>query len=223
MLTLIASLLSIGSLSVQEWGYIAAKARRTCQKVHVGQVFGICVEKGHELLSGSKGRRHKGRYVYQGNDVKDERGNFAVFQELSSNPATMQAVKTVSAYGCLPGNKAEQRDAEQSYVQSDFDHSFAETWARIPREYWPRKWIELGLKDAVVRLRKALYGHPDAGGLWERHCEAHLRTVGFTPIENWLSTYWHKDLQLLLVVYVDNFAMSGPSQNLENHLEGRWR
>ena len=33
-----------------------------------------------------------------------------------------------------------------------------------------------------VRLVRALYGHPDAGGMWERHCEAHLKKVGFVAI-----------------------------------------
>ena len=103
--------------------------------MHVGRVFGICVEKGFELPKGNKGRKYKGRYVYQGNDVKDEHGNYAMFQELSSNPATMEAVKAVNAYGSLPGNRGEQSDAEQAYVQTDFDHQFAETWVRLPREY----------------------------------------------------------------------------------------
>ena len=62
--------------------------------------------------------------------------------------------------------------------------------------------------NPVVPLVLALYGHPDAGGLWERHCETHLKKVGFSPVDNWLSTFWHNDLRLLLVVYVDDFAFA---------------
>ncbi len=42
-----------------------------------------------------------------------------------------------------------------------------------------------GLKRPVFRLDKALYGHPNAGGFWEEHCDAKCQDCGFTPIENW--------------------------------------
>ena len=57
----------------------------------------------------------------------------------------------------------------------------------------------------------SLYGHPDAGGYWERHCEEHLASVVFVPAPDWRSTYWHPELKLLLMVYVDDFKMTGPS------------
>ena len=66
----------------------------------------------------------------------------------------------------------------------------------------------------------ALYGHKDSGGHWERHCEDHLFKVGFTRLsEHWPSCYYHKRLRLMLCVYVDDFKLSGPT---ENHAEG-WR
>ena len=58
------------------------------------------------------------------------------------------------------------------------------------------------------------YGHPDAGGYWERHCETQLRSVGFVPIPDWRSCSWHAGLRLFLVVYVDDFKMSGPQDNV---------
>ena len=71
------------------------------------------------------------------------------------------------------------------------------------------------MKDPVVRLRKALYGHPDAHGLWERHLEKGLAEVGFLPIhENWPSVFFHKRLQLFLMVYVDDFKLAGPSLHI---------
>ena len=61
----------------------------------------------------------------------------------------------------------------------------------------------------------ALYGHPDAGGFWEQHCEAHVLSKGFTPIPSWRSCYFHRELKLFLIVYVDDFKMSGPEENLK--------
>ena len=42
-----------------------------------------------------------------------------------------------------------------------------------------------------------------------------VRAVGFEPIgEEWPSVYIHEKLQLVLVVYVDDFKMAGPQKNL---------
>ena len=66
-----------------------------------------------------------------------------------------------------------------------------------------------------VPLVKALYGHPDSGGYWEKHCETHVRSVGFEDIPAWRSCFWHPRLKLLLVVYADDFKLSGPLANLD--------
>ena len=71
------------------------------------------------------------------------------------------------------------------------------------------------MQDPVIKVRKALYGHPDSPGLWERHLEAGLSKVGFEPIaENWPSVFYHKHLKLFLMVYVDDFKLAGPKDNL---------
>ena len=67
----------------------------------------------------------------------------------------------------------------------------------------------------VCPLKLALSGHPDAGGHWEAHCESHLASVGFERIPDWHSTSWHPQLKILLIVYVDDFKLSGPKCNLE--------
>ncbi len=123
--------------SVQEWARIAARARRTNRKVHVGRVFGICVEKGYELPNGSEGHRYKGGYICQGNDVKDEYSDVAVFQDLSSSPANMEGAKAVCAYGCLEGHVTKQSDACQAYVQTNLK-SNAEPWVELPKDWRPK-------------------------------------------------------------------------------------
>ena len=51
--------------------------------------------------------------------------------------------------------------------------------------------------------------------MWEQHCDTHVREVGFMPVgEEWPSMYYHKELKLLLVIYVDDLKLAGPSQNL---------
>ena len=63
-------------------------------------------------------------------------------------------------------------------------------------------------------LIHALYGHPEAGAYWERHCEKKLLEEGFELVDNWPSCYWHPRLRLFLIVYVDDFKMAGPRESL---------
>ena len=97
--------------------------------------------------------------VYQGNNVKDEHGGVALFQELSSAPATMQAGKSCDTWGLNHGHTIQQADAVQAYVQAKLKGD--PTWVRLPREQWPASWQ--GMRDPVCPLILALYGHPDAG------------------------------------------------------------
>ena len=70
--------------------------------------------------------------------------------------------------------------------------------------------------DPVVPLVRALYGHPDAGGYWEQHCDKHLRKVGFKPAnEGWPGLYVHEELNVLLMVYVDDFKAAGTPEALK--------
>ena len=62
----------------------------------------------------------------------------------------------------------------------------------------------------MCRLDKALYGHPESGGHWERHLEEAIFAVGGLAIPNHKSSYWIEKFKLLLTVYVDDLLLSGP-------------
>ena len=200
--------------TVSEWHDISQKAKKSGNKVHVGKVFEICVEKGSELPITSKLRKFKGRTVFQGNNVRDENADVALFAELGSAPATMEAGKAVDAYGCQPGYTVEQNDGVQAYTQALMKGT--DTWVELPPDRWPKAWVGK-YKRPVVKLRIALYGHPDSGGLWEIHCETQLLAVGFImpDPEGWPSVFYHHELRLLMVVYVDDFKMSGPKESMK--------
>ena len=96
-----------------------------------------------------------------------------MFQDLGSSPSTMEAGKAADIVGCMKGNNVQQADAEQAYVQADLN-SPVPTWITLPKNQQPKHWEKFD--KPVVRLRKALYGHPDSGTYWEQHCDAHLRS-----------------------------------------------
>ena len=114
----------------------------------------------------------------------------------------------------IAGNDIEQADGESAYTQAKLNSEIL-TYVRIPKDQWPKAWHDKGYVDPVCPMVLALYGHPDSGGYWERHCEEHVVSVGFRPIgDAWRLVYWHDKLKLLLIIYVDDFKMAGPKQTL---------
>ena len=107
-----------------------------------------------QLPEGDPDRKFKGRCVVQGSDVKDENSHAATFQELSSSPATLEAAKSVDAYGCIEGNDTQQCDAQQAYVQSELGGP--ETWISLPNILRPASWAEY-YKTRV---------YPEVSSLW---------------------------------------------------------
>ena len=64
--------------------------------------------------------------VFLGDQVKDQDGNVAVFQELGSAPATMSASNVADYHGLLPGNVLMTADVTSAYPQAEI--SGTETW-----------------------------------------------------------------------------------------------
>ncbi len=148
--------------------------------------------------------------MLQGDRGRDENGDGAICEEVGSSRATMEGGRCADAYGMCPGNEVEQCDAEQAYTQALLQGTT--TWVRLPRDQWPKAWE--GMKDPVCPLILALYGHPDSGGHWELHCSGLLASIGFTELRPWRSCFWHEELRLFLVVYVDDFKLAGPAANI---------
>ena len=69
----------------------------------------------------------------------------------------------------------------------------------------------------MVPMLLALYGHPDSGGIWENHLNSRVVKQGWKQIlpDIWHSFFHHQELNCLLVVYVDDFKMAGPTANME--------
>jgi hypothetical protein len=200
---------------VEEWDVVKARAKKTHTRVHMGVVFQICVEKDSETEKPERLRKYKGRVVFRGNDVVDENCDIAMFQELGSAPATMVAAKACDLYGLLKGHVVENADATLAYTQSLLGGTA--TWVSLPSEEWPASWRNM--RRPVCPLEKALCGHPDAGGYWEQHCDNHLRDCGFNPVavgdRAWCSCFFSPTLTCYMIVYVDDFKIAGPKDNVE--------
>ena len=71
-------------------------------------------------------RKYKYRVVVQGNRVIDQHYEAAIFQDLSSTPATLEASRVADAFGAQDNWATEVADAEQAYVQADMQGT--STW-----------------------------------------------------------------------------------------------
>ena len=203
---------------VREFPDVQREAQHQKHKLHIGRIFEIGSQKGSELPKGHPDEKWKGRSVFQGNKVSDENDDLAIFAELGSSPASMEAAKIIDVFESQPGYSKQQADARQAYTQALF--TGIETWVRLPRNRWPKEWN--GMKDPDCPLRLALYGHPDSGGIWKQRFSKQLGTVGWVAVlpEIWQSIFYHAELDLLLVVYVDDFKMAGPEANLAEGWKG---
>ena len=79
----------------------------------------------------------------------------------------MEAAKALDAMGSLPGYKVKTGDARGAYTQSLLRG--ADTWVILPEIRWPKLWKEVS--EASCQVGLVLYGHAEAGGFWEEHCE----------------------------------------------------
>ena len=174
------------------------------------RLFGFVVQKGSDLVGGKP--IYKGRIVVQGNDVKDEEGNEALFNELGASPATLESAKLVDAFGLLPGHDITTDDGCQAYCQALLGETIpgpnpcdqvqrVETWVVIPEESRPTWWKD-HFYDPVVRLVRALYGHPDSGGYWELKCSAALTASGFVLIDEAFNSLWYNKEKAAFLWYM---------------------
>ena len=198
---------------VCEYDDVVAEAKKNKKEVHMARVHGICVEKNYQLSEDNPGRKFKGRGVLLGNQVKNQHWEAAFFQDLGNSPASFEASRWADFYGCLPGHAVKLADAIQAYIQAKLKGPLC--WVELPTDAWPPEIQYWKFRRPVVRLDKALYGHPDSGTMWEQHCDKKVQEIGFKPIgEEWPSMYFHDELKLLLVIYVDDLKLAGPSENL---------
>ena len=186
-------------VAVREYDAVAKEAKAKGE-------HGICVEKHSQLPVGDPKRKFKGRGVLLGNQVKNQSFEAAMFQDLGNSPASFEASRWAEFLGCHDGWDTQMAD----YIQATLRGT--PCWIELPPEAVPSECNWGRCRRPMVPLRKALYGHPDAGTFWEQHCDESARAVGFG--EEWPSVYIHEKLQLVLVVYVDDFKMAGPQKNL---------
>ena len=144
--------------SVREMHELIRDSKASGREVHLADLLVVSSIKNAEMGPGHQ--KHKARIVFRGDAVRDVgSGALAFFKELHSLPSNLQSVHATIWYGLLAGHTCQASDAYQAYLQANLATE-AETWIHLPRPLRLPGWS--AVKKPVVRLDKALYGHPQA-------------------------------------------------------------
>ena len=71
------------------------------------------------------------------------------------------------------------------------------------------------MEDPVVPLERNLYGHPQAGLLWERQFQKILLKYGWEKGSICECLFVHRQKGLFLSVYVGDIKLAGKKQNID--------
>ena len=123
--------------------------------------------------------------IFSGNDVRTKTGTPAheLYNEVSAAPAAMSSARAALAMAAVRSWEASVRDAESAFLHASINKPGRPTcWVRLPNMWWPAEFhsstpASTGAplyEDPVVKLDKALYGHPEASELWEGHFATRL-------------------------------------------------
>ena len=196
---------------------VEREAREQGKTVHFGTIMDLIFLKHAELAKHLQ--KYKGRVVFRGEIVKDESGFMAVFSEQGTSASHLSAGKFLDALARMPGMAGQDADAVGAYCQVDLlkfalrtGVKITETWVSLPLHQQPASWKKF--RNPVCPMRRALYGHPQAGLFWELFCHDALVSEGFEKVRGWECLYIHHEKGLLLSVYVDDFKMAGVKENL---------
>jgi len=195
--------------SVMEIGDAKKHSRAHGKSFNVGRIFIINVIKHAEDASR---QIYKSRAVFDGARVHSETGEAVSFIDTSNTPATMEAARLTICAGCQDGWSTEVADARAAYIQSKLENiNTTDTWVILPRQWWPPTWSNFS--TPVVKLKMSLYGHPQSGANWERHCKAMMQKASFREVEEVPNTFINSD-GVVATIYVDDLLLSGPKVSL---------
>ena len=167
---------------------------------------------GAKLLIGIKDfelgehENYKARFVGCGNHIVGADGK-KVWQvdSLYAAPVDLHNARLVLFHGAMTGCVL-QADVQTAYLQAPLGGK--KTFLRLPRRFLPPRARDM--RDPVVPLLKALYGHPRSGGDWDAHFSACLRKAGWKAVDGEKSVWISPCGSVALAVYVDDLLMGGP-------------
>ena len=187
---------------------VFAWASRTSNVAHFGNLIIILSVKGSELNPDQW--RLKARIMFRGDDIRDQSGMSAVFDELiASSPSSLEVLNTAVTFDLLESHGITTSDTVRAHTQAKLKTKHR-AYVLLPPE------LVLPSKEHIVQpcapLYKALYGHPESSAYWQQHLHKILLKLGGEEFPNLPVVYFFISLGLVLCdlcVYMDNLTLSG--------------
>ena len=205
--------------SVAEWSKVR-QIRHNGFTPMSGLLFIIMGQKNSELVGTVPDSEcpFRARGVFQGSNIRTGDGTppWMLYQEVGATPSSMASAHCALGIGALKGSTFSTRDAEKAYIQSDIDKpGRPRTWIRLPKFLWPKSWFEKDgtpkYYDPVCILRKALYGHPESGPMWDKKMHKVMKDCEFIPVGGGSpGVFYNPHYGAEMVVYVDDFILIAP-------------
>ena len=186
---------------------------------NVARLLGAWAVKNYELLFAMWDPRY--RCVYGGNDPRRADGSTALYATSASLPASLRDFRIFAVIASLHSWSLWIGDVTGAYLNATappdtfvvlseemIDHLLE------PEEAKKYRQLQKAGKKPVVELIKALYGHTQAGFLWEAEARKQLLKMGFVNFSD-VSSAWYLhyteegNIDGMLLLYVDDFMIAG--------------
>ena len=90
-----------------------------------------------------------------------------MLSEIKSTLTNVEGSRVHDACSCFPCNTIQGRDVEQAYLNAELGGP--PTHVSLPGELWTPEMFKM--KNPVVELEKAIYGHKHPGVYWQDLCD----------------------------------------------------
>ena len=162
----------------------------------------------------------KARLVAGGNRLLDNEGNHYREKGLYGAPTSLEAIRLVCWWATMCADHVLlQADVSGAYLQSRLGGR--PVWVVLPPAFWPQDWHDRGLKQPVLRLRKALYGLQRSGFDWAKKANAVLSTLGWVLVPDVVDAVYtlrEGSSMCIMALYVDDILAAGPGPMLVKSL-----
>ena len=69
----------------------------------------------------------------------------------------------------------------------------------------------------MVPLELALFGHPEAGNIWQNHSFAQMKKLEWAEAPAFPSVFKHSETKAMMNCYVDDFNMQAKDEDSAKH------
>ena len=186
---------------------------------NVARLLGAWAIKNIELAVDSWQARY--RCVYGGNDSRRADGSTAYYATSASLPASLRDFRIFAVIASLHSWTIWLGDVTGAYLNATAPPDTFVTLSEemidhllSPEEARKYRSLQKAGRKPVVELIKALYGHTQAGFLWEAEARKQLLKMGFVNFTD-VSSAWYVHyteegkMDGMLLLYVDDFMLAG--------------